>query len=533
MAKSQLCTYFDIKRILILISLTIFPSFIFGATLTVTTGADGPIGSVPGCSFREAVNAMNNQSNGNGCFNSSFLPYGTSNRIRFAQGVNSISLSQPLNPIATVSVSIRVPIDIRGRSNSFVTIDGGGGNLTLIENSSILTLRFLRIRNGRGGLLNLATGDARLRSVSLSGHSRRAIINRGIMTLRDSSVRGNPGGAILNANEVPVELLGGNPLLLSEFCDPNIDCCFHQCGEGDGNNSQVFPPGEAPSSMVIDESMINSNGPIGCAGLANGGGIVRDSGGITGGNPLIQRKLEGAVVVQRTRFSNNDSRPMDGGGICNSSTALITRSEISGNLAGRGAGIASLGIESFSLQITARPLTIITNSTISNNTSTGRGGGIFIGSSDGSVRISYSTIAFNRSSGSGPEDAGGLAATSQTEAIFRFSALVRNSSQAQGESVQNCHNVTLNGDFNFWARLNPGNCPFTGGQNNITTGDPLLGPLFGVPLRAHVPGANSILVDSIPLDNPACTGTDQRGFLRPRNVAGNNRDGCDIGAVER
>src|SRR5687768_5584002 len=41
------------------------------ATITVTTGQDGAIGSVAGCSLREAVNAINTQGNGNGCANSS------------------------------------------------------------------------------------------------------------------------------------------------------------------------------------------------------------------------------------------------------------------------------------------------------------------------------------------------------------------------------------------------------------------------------------------------------------------------------
>ena len=54
------------------------------ATIAVTTDQDGAPGTVNGCSLREAVRAINNQVNGNGCNNTSNEPYGTDDRISFS-----------------------------------------------------------------------------------------------------------------------------------------------------------------------------------------------------------------------------------------------------------------------------------------------------------------------------------------------------------------------------------------------------------------------------------------------------------------
>ena len=114
------------------------------ATIIVTTTQDGPVGSVAGCSLREAVQAINNQTNGNGCTKTTLSqPYGTNDRIQFAAGVNNIALTLAANPLANFALSIQRPVDIRGRGTGVTIISGGGGDRTLIHNDSRLTLRSL------------------------------------------------------------------------------------------------------------------------------------------------------------------------------------------------------------------------------------------------------------------------------------------------------------------------------------------------------------------------------------------------------
>ena len=80
--------------------------------------------------------------------------------------------------------------------------------------------------------------------------------------------------------------------------------------------------------------------------------------------------------------------------------------------------------------------------------------------------------------------------------------------------------------YNF---IDDASCQLTGIHDTVTSADPLLGPLAnnGGPTLTRLRAATSPLVNVIPLSATVlCSGTDQRGVLRPQGPA------CDVGSVE-
>lgn len=482
----------------------------FAAVLTVSTGQDGAVGSVAGCTLREAINAVNNGAAGNGCANSSNQAFGNNDQILFATNANTVLLTQPLNPIASVAVIIQQPVTIRGNGSTVTRIDGASTDRTLLENSSTnLRLVDIQLLNARTALINnFPAASVTLESVRIVDFRGRALINKGRMTINRSVVANNEGGGIVNSS----------PILISSETPPLATTGF-------------------PAQLTILRSTVSGNGPAACPGIANGGGIAPSG-------LVAYEKQEGVLTITESRITENDAGQDVGGGICNASRVVITRSEISRNRARQGAGIAATGITAN--QLIAVPIVVVTalanlshvttidNSTISSNRASESGGGIFVGENGGELRMKYCTIAFNRADGTGAVAAGGIGSQAQMTAVSNFNVLARNVSAAAGVPIQNCANITLQGNFNFWATQNTGTCALDG-QSNVTRGNPLLGALlnnggFG---RTHLPGLNSVLVDVIPTNNTSCNGLDQRS--RPRPVDGNFNvaSGCDIGAVER
>jgi hypothetical protein len=513
------------------------------ATITVTNGLDARPGvNVTGCTLREAVNSINVERNENGCNNSSNQRYGDHDAILIASGVNTIRLSTPTGFNANGALQVRRPVTIRGNGPLVTTITGEHGSLTLIENFSELSLYRLRLSDARTALVNFSTASATLWSVHVTGHSGRAVVNRGRMTMLSVTIQSNMGGGILNGNDIPANVLGS-----SESFDNYLMCVASgtpagECGHDDQQGTPVagentFPAGEVPAALTILRSAIINNNAQECAGILNAGGVTQvTQNSIIGGGLPQTRFVAGSVTIRTSRIVDNWSNDR-GGGICNMSAAFISHSEISRNTATRGAGLATFSDMQIGLAVVGAPRssTTIVMSTISSNLAFTAGGGIFVGTGGGQLSLSNCTVAFNRSNGTGPGDAGGIAAQQPTTVRFSFNALTNNRSGASGAAVQDCGNVTLQGPFNFWSVANTGTCSLTN-ANNVQTGDARLGALAdnGSPRRSHLPAANSALVDVIPAnDRTICGATDQRSQPRPRNGNNDGRNGCDIGAVER
>jgi CSLREA domain-containing protein len=485
------------------------------ATILVSTTQDAAPGTaVAGCSLREAVNAINNQANGSGCTNTG-SPYGTSDMIRFNPGVNAITLSATINFATPVALSIQRPMLIMGNGQTVTRISGNGTPQTLFQNSSSnFTIQDLHIRVARTGVLNLAGARAILFQMRLSEFSRRAVVNNGRMQITLVRINNNPGGGVSNGNLVSVTALG----------IPDVGCMI------DNSCDDEREPAQRPAQLVIDRSVIAANGPVACAGISNGGGPVQ--GGLGG----QAQSIDGDLLLRRSRVVGNNGGDNKGGGICNRSVAEITQSEISSNRAQQGGGIALVSPPLFPAVVNPRVFTIIKNSTISSNSASIRGGGMLVEAGTGPLTIESSTITMNSAQGTGFQDGGGLAG-SVSPVVFRASVLVDNRSNAMGAGLQNCANLQLQGNFNFFPVVNNATCTLTG-QNNISIGNAFLAGLAidQSGRRSHMPALNSPLVDAIPVvavNQAICSGFDQSERSRPRD--GNNIPpiACDIGAIER
>jgi hypothetical protein len=183
------------------------------------------------------------------------------------------------------------------------------------------------------------------------------------------------------------------------------------------------------------------------------------------------------VTITNSTFSNNSTSGV-GGGIHNSGTLTVTSSFFKSNSAFGGGGIRN----------ESSGTVTITDSLFETNSSTGGGGGIFNWYSGGTATLKNTIIALS----------GGNCANTGT-----FTA--------QGK--------------NF---ATDGTCP---GFTQVTSADLNLGPLAnnGGPTQTHALGSDSVAIDAATdcTDTGGTTvTTDQRGAARPQ---GSN---CDVGSYE-
>ena len=219
--------------------------------------------------------------------------------------------------------------------------------------------------------------------------------------------------------------------------------------------------------LVISRSTISGND------ADNGGGIAA---------------YYGTSSITETAISGNMA--MVGGGIWHGRGGLVlSESTVSGNTAGSGAGIYS------KTNLTTQ-FTSVINSTISGNTASNKGGGIFNGA--GQTQIRYSTITNNHSAYSA--GSGVASRSSSTLTVVGSSIIAGNS---PGGDVQFVEGVTSSFNSQGYNLVGTGNA--TG--SFVSTGDqvgvaPLLGSLAdnGGRTKTHALLAGSPAIDK---GNPA------------------------------
>jgi hypothetical protein len=161
------------------------------------------------------------------------------------------------------------------------------------------------------------------------------------------------------------------------------------------------------------------------------------------------------------------------------------------------------------------------NTTISNNIAALYGGGIYIDSD--SLIMLNSTISGNQT-----VKEGGAISTWRTISRLTNCTITNNSAESGGglnvkgtEQIYNCIIAGNLAEKNIEGQLEVD-------INNVTTGDPKLGPLQynGGPTYTHALLAGSPAIEGG--NSTYCPGTDQRGAIRPYPPGTN----CDIGAYE-
>jgi hypothetical protein len=281
------------------------------------------------------------------------------------------------------------------------------------------------------------------------------------------------------------------------------------------------------------------------------GGAI-EMGGSNGGGICNDGELTLTNCVVRNNGTGTGSDGCDGGGIFNNGSLILINCTINNNTTGDGDSYGYYTYGGHGGGIFNNNFLILTNCTISNNRN-GKGGDTMEciggdGGSGGGILNSFSGTAFitsctisSNSTGAGGEGFPLLACHGGPDGHTGYgggicnlgSIIIKNTIIANNEGDgPDCWGMLNSQGYNLIE--NTDQCTITGiKKGNITGIDPRLGALAynGGPTktRALLPGSPAI-------DAGYSFGTtnDQRGFIRPYDIAGrpNVKDGSDIGAYE-
>jgi len=227
-----------------------------------------------------------------------------------------------------------------------------------------------------------------------------------------------------------------------------------------------------------------------------------------------------------------------GGGIYNRGMLELTKSTISGNTTGSGgADLYNEGSDGGDGGgIHNSGVLTVTDCTVSGNTTgdgsegergnSGYGGGI---DNSQTLTLRNSTISYNTT---GSIEVDGIGGGIYTRGVLTvMNTILAENTDVSGSRDCYQEGVTLL-SLGYNLAESAGTCVFTA-TDDLTGIVPLLGPLgdYGGDTFTH-----ALLPGSPAIDQGSCrdSATDQRGFLRPIDLAGipNADDGCDIGAFE-
>ena len=382
---------------------------------------------------------------------------------------------------AQAAITLATTLDINTFAGG-LTISGsfGASNVTVSGNNAVRVFNITGSGNTTFDSLRIVNGNA----IGNGGGINNA--GSGAVTLTNSTVSGNTGGATLNGGGI--FSIGAVTLTNSTVSGNTLP------GFGLGAGIYAF------GNLTLTNSTVSGN--TGISGV--GGGGIRSFGLVTLTNSTVSGNTAdegggifnstGALTVTNSTVSGNTARN-DGGGIISGGDVTLTNSTVSGNTA-RNNGGGIFGVNGGT----------ITNSTIANNIAdadnngTGNGGGIF--RSGGTFTIRNSIVAGNFDRGLQAPDLG---------------------SNVAGVGFTNGGNNLIGANDGFAATFAPSALIGT----IAAPVNPQLAPLAnnGGPTLTHALLPNSPALNAGNNAN-APVGNDQRGLPRIFGVA------VDIGAFE-
>jgi len=445
-------------------------------------------------------------------------------------------LTRPGDDDATVlgDLDIADDLTIQG-AGSGVTIVDGNGTMTgdrvfqIFSSAKETSLSGLTIRNGKKITNTFDSGGG----IYLDYVSDGGDVTLDNLILRANTATTAAGGGLVVALNGP----------LMDFAMRNSQVYSNTAFQGGGIYLQSSLMPFSTYSATIAGSQIYSN----TAG--HGAGIDNDSGNAD--NPLLlidsylhhnhSASLAGAIEnngglsIQRSTLDTNIAATQ-GGGIYNNDNGVleITQSTLSANTAQFGGGIF---IESF---IYTKTLASVVNSTISGNTASHEGAGLY--ADGGRAQFYNATIAANQIvvpvGNFYPAMGAGLLITPNygiNAIITLHNTLIGDNSLRVGINApvpDDCYGRVRAQGYNLIETLT--NCAFENPSvGDITGKDPVLGPLQS---NGGSTQTQALLQTSPAIDAGRPTGctdaasapilTDQRGWRRPIGLS------CDIGAVE-
>jgi CSLREA domain-containing protein len=487
-------------------------------------------------------------------------------QANFVTGLDTITLpsgvyllTRPGNDDATVlgDLDIADDLTIQG-AGSGVTIVDGNGTVTgdrvfqILATAKNVTLSGLTIRNGKkvatfdeGGGLYWDGGGSQLHLSDVVVDGNSAYYGGGLYLNYSTS------GDVVDLNHVVVHAntataaAGGLGVNFGDFATFDLrdsQVYSNTAYEGGGLYFQGTPPFGLLSAH-IETTAIYSNTASLSAGIENHSGnatvpvVVLDShlhnnhadfyGGAIGNY--------GTIVISDTTLDANsasitgaNSANTRGGALYNYEGGQVTLlgSTLSGNLAASGGGIYS------ELFIHNSAGLMLTNSTLSGNSTSRDGGGLY--ANGGQINLFNATIASNHvlvPIGTFYSGLGGGVYITGSAIITAQNTLLGDNMHRYGinsPEPDDCFTGLLSlHSLGFNLIETPDNCLISGTTvGDITGQDPSLGPLQnnGGSTVTQSPLRGSPAIDHG--DNTACPPIDQRGWQRPIGVS------CDIGAVE-
>jgi hypothetical protein len=272
---------------------------------------------------------------------------------------------------------------VTGNATTAVNADGGAIYLRNVNGAAIAEFEYVTISgnttaaaNSDGAGVFVKNSTVEFRNVTISGNATLGgtadaggiYVDGGSVLFEESTISGN---STTGANsEGGGMFVNGGIVTLAKSTALNFNSTVGTQSTGGG----AFVAG---GTLNIENSLVLSNTTAGIS--AHGGGLAVTNGAIN---------LVGTSVL-RNRASGAGA---NGGGIANlSGTVLVRDSTVAENLTtsanSNGGGVYS------DTNLTGTQTTTLLNSTISGNSSTSRGGGVF--NADGAMVIRHSTITNN------------------------------------------------------------------------------------------------------------------------------------------
>jgi subtilisin-like proprotein convertase family protein len=431
------------------------------AVLTVNTTSDTTVAGDGLVTLREAIIAANTDAATDGGGTGS-----GADTIQFAAGLSGATIN--LSSTGELKITSAMSIDASSLAN--------GLTVKAFDVSPV-------IGNGTR-IFNIDDANAAAINVSING-----------LTLTGGDIDG-AGGAILSHENLTMvrSIVTGNRATL----------------DGGGINSDT-------GQLYLSGSTVSNNNG------RDGGGVYQKNGGL---------------IVSTSTISGNQGRV--GGGVnATTTTATFDRSTISGNTGFTGGGIVS-----------AQSTTTILNSTVSGNSATNLGGGMWANVIVGNpLMILNSTITRNTSNSdiSGGGSGGGIYFGPGTGAVTMRNSIIAGNTDFSNiapdiDNISPPTHPTIAANFNLiginkGSGIGAGNPD--GNGNRVGTAaapiNPLLGPLTnnGGVTKTHSLLGGSLAIDNgdpafVPGGGPNQPTTDQRGSGFPRVTNGR----LDIGAFE-
>lgn len=342
------------------------------ATITVTTSTDGPIGSVAGCSLREAIASANNGNSQGGCSSGSvaadsivFDPSLAHSTITLNEGQMEITSSLTITgPVIDDPAGLIIDGDnlsrilwIQGPSE-IAPINVTLNQLTLTRGRATGTVEYGGAIRAQYANLNLDQTIARNNSVSTTAaglNSSASAIGGGMAVLYgsaslvDSQITNNSAISYATGENTLANSLGAGLVVLGGAASLVNSTVADNLAEAEANGESAF--GSAAGGMVmVDGTLVVVDSTLsGNSALSIASGIDAEANAYGGG--LFVRGAD-STIVGSTLAGNSitaSDLAVGGGLVAARADFTVNNSTISGNTAigasTSGGGIAVIGFE--------------------------------------------------------------------------------------------------------------------------------------------------------------------------------------------